>query len=154
VDTLNVYWDDEELLGALRQAVAASAAVPPDFVAAARNAFAWHNIEAELAELTFDSRHGFELAAGLRSDEAALRALTFTSAHLAVELELTRDALLGQVVPPEAATITVLPRSGPPIEVPADEIGCFAVHPLPSIPFRLKCRTASGTGAVTGWIEP
>jgi hypothetical protein len=146
------YWDDDELVGALRRAVAARDAVPPEFVASARQAFAWHNIDAELAELTFDSRHELE-PAGTRSDTAALRALTFASQHLTVELELTADALLGQVVPPQSATITVQPRSGDPTAVAADEIGCFTVQPLPSSPFRLRCRLASGSEAVTGWID-
>src|SRR5262249_56172362 len=46
---------DDELLAALRHAVAARQAVPAEFVAAAKNAFAWHNIDAELAQLTYDS---------------------------------------------------------------------------------------------------
>ena len=45
-------WDDEELLAALRQALTARRAVPPEFVEAGKNAFAWHNIDAELAQLT------------------------------------------------------------------------------------------------------
>ncbi len=48
-------WDDEELLAALRQAHRARQAVPPEFVEAAKSAFAWHNIDAELAQLTYDS---------------------------------------------------------------------------------------------------
>ena len=36
-------WDDEELLAALRQAFAARRAVPPEFVQAGQNAFAWHD---------------------------------------------------------------------------------------------------------------
>ena len=48
-------YDDEELLAVLRQALAERQAVPPEFVEAAKNAFAWHNIDAELAELTYDS---------------------------------------------------------------------------------------------------
>ena len=48
-------WDDEALLAALRQALRARQAVPAEFVEAAKNAFAWHNIDAELAQLTYDS---------------------------------------------------------------------------------------------------
>jgi hypothetical protein len=33
-----------------------------------------------------------------------------------------------------------------------DEIGCFAVEPIPASPFRLRCRTADGTDVLTGWI--
>ena len=51
-------WDDEQLLAALRQAIDARRAVPPGFVQAAKDAFTWHDIDAELASLTYDSVRG------------------------------------------------------------------------------------------------
>ncbi len=48
-------WDDEQLLAALKESLRARQAVPPEFVEAAKNAYAWHNIDAELAQLTYDS---------------------------------------------------------------------------------------------------
>ena len=71
---------DEVLLAALHEAVADREAVPPAFVAAAKGAFAWHDIDAELAQLIYDSQQ--EAAAGLRSESASIRALSFASAHL------------------------------------------------------------------------
>jgi hypothetical protein len=62
VSTKPEVWDDEELLAALREALAERQAVPPEFVEAAKNAFAWHNIDAELAELTYDSSRDAEAA--------------------------------------------------------------------------------------------
>ena len=50
-------WDDEQLLAALREAVRDRQAVPPWFVEMATNAYAWHNIDAELAQLTYDSEN-------------------------------------------------------------------------------------------------
>ena len=41
-------WDDERLLAALSEALKASQAVPSWFVETGKNAFAWHNIDAEL----------------------------------------------------------------------------------------------------------
>jgi hypothetical protein len=35
---------------------------------------------------------------------------------------------------------------------PVDEIGCFAVAPIPASPFRLRCRMQDGTDVLTGWI--
>ena len=51
-------WEDVELLAALRQALSARRAIPPEFVEAGKNGFAWHNIDVELAQLTDDSTHG------------------------------------------------------------------------------------------------
>ena len=35
---------------------------------------------------------------------------------------------------------------------PVDEIGCFAVTPIPASPFRLRCRMEDGADVLTGWI--
>jgi hypothetical protein len=142
---------DDELLEALRRAVTARDAVPADFVAAAKQAFAWHNIDAELAQLTYDSREaGHALAT--RTEAASIRALTFTSDRLTIELEVAQDSLVGQVVPAQPAVITVLPRTGSEIVITADEIGCFSVEPIPAGQFRLRCRTSAGVETMTGWI--
>jgi hypothetical protein len=144
--------EDEELIVALRDAVRARQAVPDDFMAAARNAFAWHNIDAELAQLTYDSTRDLE-PAPTRAETASIRALTFTSAHLTIELEVTVESLIGQIVPPQPATIKVQPKVGPETAVQADEIGLFAIQPIPSGSFRLHCRTDAGTEALTGWLS-
>jgi hypothetical protein len=145
-------WDDDQLLAALRQAVHARRAVPPEFVEAGRNAFAWHNIDAELAQLTYDSSSDRDYELSVRAEAASIRALTFTSAHLAIELEVTQDSLVGQVVPAQAGTITVQPRDGAETTAVVDEIGCFSIHPVPSAEFRLHCRLAGGVETLTGWI--
>jgi hypothetical protein len=143
-------WDDERLLAALGEAMRARQAVPESFVDMGKSAYAWHNIDAELAQLTYDSSR--EPAVGLRSETASIRALTFTSVHLSLELEVTDGSLLGQVIPPQAGTLETQTRAGTTTSTPVDEIGCFAVEPIPASPFRLRCRTADGTDVVTGWI--
>jgi hypothetical protein len=143
--------DDELLFAALRQAIKKRRAVPPEFVAAAKNAFAWHDIDAELAQLTYDSSHGAALAA-TRAEAASIRALTFTSPRLTIELEVAEDSLLGQIVPAQAAVIEVQHRAGTRTAAPSDEIGCFSIHPIPREPFRLRCRIAGNIDVLTGWI--
>ena len=148
-------WDDEELLTALREAMRAREAVPAEFIEMGRNAYAWHNIDAELAQLTYDSDRDADLVASLRSETASIRALTFTSAHLSIEVEVTDESLVGQVVPivPEReGTIEVQAKAGATTTTSVDEIGCFAVSPKPASPFRLRYRAADGTDVVTGWI--
>src|SRR5215469_12367671 len=145
-------WDDDALLAALREALRVREAVPPEFVEAAKTAFAWHNIDAELAQLTYDSSRDAEYEPSLRSEAASIRALTFTSAHLTIELEVTGDSLLGQIIPAQAGVITVQPLEGSETEYPADEIGCFSIRPLPAGSFRLRCRGVAGIDALTGWI--
>jgi len=145
-------WDDEEVLAALQQALRAQRAVPPAFIEAGKSAFAWHNIDAELAQLTYDSILDPAPELAMRSEAASIRALTFTSAHLTIELEVAQDSLLGQIIPAQPATIRIQPRTGAETALATDEIGCFSVQPIPSGPFRMHCRTAAGVDALTGWM--
>jgi hypothetical protein len=150
-------WDDERLLDerllvALGEAIKARQAVPSWFVETGKNAFAWHNIDAELAQLTYDSNDDRREAAVMRSETASIRSLTFTSAHLSLELEVTSNSLLGQIIPPRSGTLEIHTRAGEINTTEVDEIGCFAVDPIPDSPFRLRCRTADGTDVLTGWI--
>ena len=79
-------WDDDELLAALGEAMRARRAVPDWFVEMGKNAYGWHNIDAELAQLTYDSSRDQDTVAAVRSEAASIRALTFTSARLSIEL--------------------------------------------------------------------
>jgi hypothetical protein len=145
-------WDDEEVLAALQQALHAQRAVPPEFIEAGKSAFAWHNIDAELAQLTYDSALDSGRELSLRAEAASIRALTFTSAHVTIELEVTQDSLLGQIIPAQPATIKIQPREGAETALTTDEIGCFSIQPIPSGPFRMHCHTAADVDALTGWI--
>jgi hypothetical protein len=144
-------WDDEQLLGALREAMQARQAVPAWFITMGKNAYAWHNVDAELAQLTYDSHADTEQLAFVRSETASIRALTFTSAQLSLELEVGEDSLLGQVVPAQAGTLEMYAAAGP-TSSPVDESGYFSVEPIPAGPFRLRFHTADGADVVTGWI--
>jgi hypothetical protein len=125
--------------------------VPEWFVETGKNAYAWHNIDAELAQLTYDSSRDRDAVSAVRSETASIRALTFTSAQLSVELEVTTGSLVGQIIPPRAGTLEVHTTAGVASSL-MDEIGCFAVTPIPNSPFRLRCRTEDGTDVLTGWI--
>ena len=144
--------DDDNLLAALREALSASEAVPAWFVETGKNAYAWHNIDAELAQLTYDSFSDQRMATATRSETASIRALTFTSANLSMELEVSEDSLLGQIIPPRAGMLEIHTKTGV-TTTSVDEIGCFAVEPKPDTSFRLRCRIADGTDVLTGWIN-
>ena len=143
-------WNDDQLLAALGGAIRARQAVPDALVEVGKGAYAWHHIDAELAQLTYDS--GTDRIAAVRSETASVRALSFASAHLSMELEVTEDCLLGQVIPPRAGTLEAQTGAGASTETMVDEIGCFAVDPTPASPFRLRFRAADGTDVLTGWI--
>ena len=144
---------NDALLAELGAAVRAGEQVPASFLAAGRAAFAWRTADAELATIAMDSATaGIDALPGTRADRASLRALTFVAAGLAIELELTQDALFGQVVPPQPAEVELQERSGATRRLAADEVGWFAFQPAPSGMFRLRVHEGGAAPIVTEWV--
>lgn len=152
--------DDEKLLAALAEAVRAARAVPRDFIEAGKAAYGWRTIDAELATMTYDSAAGQaveqpEVAlAGTRAEPAVLRALTFASARVVIELQIGPDGLLGQVAPPAPGRVQVQYADGATTHAAVDEVGWFEIRPAPATPFRLRLATGPGSDVLTGWITP
>lgn len=110
--------DEQETLHILRAALASlpdprhptTEAVPAAVVEGAMWIHDWHNMSAELAQLTYDSAAKPELA-GVRST-SALRQLTFVSGEFEIDLEIEphQDAALltGNISPIVGGTVEVL----------------------------------------------
>jgi hypothetical protein len=143
---------DDVLLAALREALTAHEAVPAWFIEAGKSAYAWHNVDAELAQLTFDSLRDAELIASTRSEPASIRALTFQSARFTIEVEITDDALLGQLIPPRGGTVEMRTQAGHISTTSIDEVGCFAIEPKPDRPFQLRVSIEGQADVVTDWL--
>lgn len=150
------WWvDDDRLLQELGEALR-HGEVPDSFVVAGKLALPFDDLDAELAGLLYDSAADRTPAtAGTRSDElASLRQLTYRAARAGVEIELgvAEDAIVGQVVPPQAATVEVHPARGERSTVTVNEVGGFVVRPIPPTPFRLRFRLPAGVMVVTDWV--
>lgn len=147
------WWsDDDQLLAAVGDALDAGRAVPEGFVEAGKAAWEWRDIDAELAALTFDSALDERaLPALTRAEPATLRTLTFTSPRLTIELEVTDDALLGQLVPPQPGELEVHTADSR-ATAGIDQHGYFVVQPVPPSPFRLSFRIGEAS-VLTGWIS-
>lgn len=144
-----------ELEQELRGLAARFEPVPPEFLDAARGAFAWRDIDAELAELVFDS---------LADDEAVLvrgsadrRLYSFSGGGLTIDVEVTSSGqhrtVLGQIAPPQAGEVDIR-RQQDTVTVIADELGRFQSGPLPPGPLSLRLRPAGGQGpaVITDWV--
>ncbi len=145
--------EPDPLLTELAAALRAERAVPARFLAAGRAAFTWHTVDAELAALTTDPAEPATAGAGNRDEQAGLRALTFVSSRATVEVEVTDDALLGQVAPPQPGEVTLRSRDGSGQTVPVDDIGWFRISPRPVGLFQLHLRTGSGLSVLTEWTR-
>jgi hypothetical protein len=147
--------DDDEFMTELGEAMRAPRDVPDSFVRAGKSAFAWHNVDSELARLVSDSAildPAQRSAAGLRSERAALRSLTFASDELTIELDVHPDALRGQVAPAQSGTLQLRSNDESVRDFPIDEVGWFVISPLPQGPFRLSIRLDGGPAALTDWV--
>ncbi len=146
--------DDDQLLAALDEALRSGCRVPAEFIATGKAAYKWRGIAAEIAVLTYDSvfEGAGEEVAGVRSDPASVRYLTLTAGDLSVELEVTADAILGQLVPPGPGRAEVHSADGSVVTAGIDEGGGFTLRPVPGGSFRLYCDAANGMSVMTNWL--
>ncbi len=145
--------DDDRLLDELASVLRRADPVPADVTLAARSALAWRRMDAELAELLHDSAVDPE-PAGLRSGRG-WRTLTFeTPTGGTIELEVSAQrstrSIVGQIVPPVAATI-VIRSHGTETSISTDDLGRFGAGDLPPGPVSLRCELPGGA-IETGWV--
>ena len=142
--------DDEHLMRLLNEAMTGEEPVPPEVLAAGYASFTWSTIDGELAALSYDSRFEEPSLSGMRSQQAGLRAMTFASTSLTIEIEVTSTSLMGQVVPAHASEVLLSFQDGTGLPVPVDELGAFTIDPIPEGRFRLQ--VAGGPPVTTDWI--
>ncbi|MFJ5779218.1 hypothetical protein [Streptomyces sp. NPDC093094] len=135
----------------LRRAAAVLDPVPAELRRIAVEAYLLHDLDAGIAELTFDSLVD---ALPVRGAADPPRMLTFRAGGLTVDVEVTGEGLLGQVLPPQPAGIEVLggPHPAAPAALAADDMGRFSSDVPPSGPFALRLR-AGGQVVVTEWLR-
>ena len=153
---MNVPLNPEDQLLAELQDAGRLDPVPAESLAAAKAGFMWRTIDAELAELTYDSSLDDQPMVGVRSTSPA-RFLSFASepANLTVEVQVVsegdRRTLVGQFVPAQRGEIEVR-QSGGSVTIEIDELGRFTAQDLAPGPVSLQCRAASGATVATDWV--
>ena len=148
--------DDDELEQELRRAERLLDPVPARLIGGAVEMFGWRTIDAELAELAFDSADAQSAATVRGSDQPRL--LTFGAGELSVELELTGTAagrgITGQLIPGQQAGIEIR-IGGQRYTATADASGRFEVTAPGSGPISLRFRLADPASPqiVTEWVS-
>lgn len=143
----------EELMGRLRTLGRRMDPTPPAVTAAASAAFQWRTLDAELAELTYDSWMDDRELAGVRSS-GGQRQLTFEAPGVTVEVEVSGGAsprLVGQVVPAHPGTVELRHRTGI-TTLAVDDLGRFAAPHLPAGPVSLRCTAVADSPVETEWV--
>ncbi|MBF8189498.1 hypothetical protein ITP53_27940 [Nonomuraea sp. K274] len=142
--------DDEgmELEERLRAIAEQLDPVPAGLFDEAMLAYSLRTLDAELAELTFDS---WDEATATRVRGGRARLLTFTAGELVVELEVADRRLVGRLSGGPAA-IEVQRRDGG-TRLRADELGRFTTGELSPGPLRLRVSPEHRAPVVTSWIR-
>lgn len=127
--------------------------VPDDVLDAALGAYVLRTLDAELAELNYDSLLD-EALAGVRGS-GATRQLSFEASDVVIDLQITLDGerqVTGQITPPDATELEFRHSAGT-IQAPVDESGRFGINPAPRGPFSIRFRRdAAGRRLATMWI--
>ena len=146
-------WSDEQLLEELGATLDELDPVPAAATEFAKAAFTLRSIDAELAELVFDS--ATEELVGIRSAEAA-RQMTFRAPGIEIEVVVMDEGarrLVGQLVPPQSAEIELLYKGLDTDEArtaTADTLGRFTFLDVPAGPVSIRC-TVDGITVQTDW---
>ncbi|WP_170981677.1 hypothetical protein [Nocardioides dongxiaopingii] len=142
---------DDALLAELGRAVAEEAAVTDRRREAARAAFTWRTVDAELADLLHDSalEAGAVRSAGVLD---AVRTLSYGNGDVVLELEVDGDTVLGQVVGAGGdvvvATVVLLRRAdGAETAAGVDPSGFFRFDDVAAGPARFVAGTLT-----TPWV--
>nr|WP_223179521.1 hypothetical protein [Streptomyces griseicoloratus] len=133
----------------LRQAAAILDPVPAGLRQIAVEAYALRDVDARIAELTFDSLVD---AIPVRGETDPPRMLTFRAGEVTVDVEVTAEGLIGQLLPPGPARIDVLSGPRAHARLTADDMGRFTGDAPPAGPFALRLRTGEDL-VVTEWLR-
>ena len=143
--------NEERLIEALSRALDATDPIPDHVVEAAREAIFWRTIDAELAELVFDS--STELLTSVRGADL-VRQVTFRSPGVEIEIMVTDEGncrLVGQLVPPQVAQVEL--RSGNQVlTTSTDSLGRFTFADVQRGSVQLAVRLQAGALVVTDWL--
>lgn len=141
--------DDDALMQDLKQAVS-EVDMADDMLVAARAAFTWRTVDAELLALTHDS--SLDSAAVVRGAMSDNRILGFAGHDFTVEVEVVEDALVGQLLPGHECRVLVTTPGGRVSEDSVSPDGFFLVPHEGRGPIRLEFQAADFHLA-TDWIS-
>lgn len=142
---------DDELLEVLGHVLDTVDPVPPQVTEYAKAGFGWRNIDAELAELVYDS--ATEDLVGVRSEGEA-RQVTFRAPGVEIEVAVLAEdtrRIVGQLVPPQSATIE-LRYAQERQTTRSDSLGRFTFHDVPTGPISLRCDLGGDQSVQTDWL--
>ena len=140
---------DDELLEQLRDVLDAVDGPQARATEAAKAAIGWRDIDADLAQLVFDSRiDDTQGELVMRGDDGEIHQLTFSTDAVTIDIEIGGSSLVGQVIPAASASIELVQRDTEARTTETDEYGAFSIDQVRSGPATMVVRAADGTWSV------
>lgn len=150
---------DELLMDELRAvAKARTEPVPTAVAAAARAAYTWRTVDAELALLAYDSATDDRELMGVRGDGPRL--LSFSAMQVSLDVEVSETprgrSLRGEAAPAPQELQLQRSAGGAPVDVAVDAAGRFLVEQVDAGPVRFRFLVQSSSGSrilSTEWVS-
>ncbi len=143
--------NESELIEKLRRGLQESDPVPETVGEFAKALFTWRDIDAELAEMAFDSADE-ETPSGVRST-AVVRMISFQAGQWLVDVEYdeAKGHLTGRISPDTQGTVE-LHSSGAHFAVESDKAGHFSFEGVGRGPVSLVIVFEKGQAVKTNWV--
>ncbi len=138
---------DASMLTRISEAFDSLEPIPSRLTAAAQAAFSWRRVDAELAELLFDS--ATDELIGVRGTTSDRRSFRFGHGDAVIRVHLTQSTMIVMLEPPMSVSCRVT-GTDTTDEHRTDEYGEFVID-APELPVRIEVDLPSGT-VVTPWI--
>ena len=144
--------DEEDDMANLRRIVALADPVPISIDVAARGAFSWRTVDAELAELAHDSALASQAELMLVRGAASGRTLSFDCDGISIEVSIESGRLIGQLSPGSPVPVVLVRDGGEERRAEADAQGRFAFDGVASGIARLWVLRRGSAPVVTPWV--
>jgi hypothetical protein len=143
--------EDQKIMALLRRGLDQSDPVPSDVTEFAKEALSWRNIDAELAQLSYDSTD--ETTSNTVRSTASARIVGFETGEWMIDLEhdATTRELRGQIQPASRLEVE-LHVVGAVLVTGTDELGRFSFDGVEAGPVALVIRVEGGETVKTEWI--
>jgi hypothetical protein len=147
-------YDDSWIPPGLTDVVGTADPIPYDVIQSIRAGFSRRSLDAELAELVYDSV--LDESVGVRSAHAD-RQLSFEGPQVSVEMSVAheRRRVVGQLVPAGPGDVEMRHGAGSSF-LDVDEYGRFFANDIPRGPVSFRCKGRgdgdAGVVTVTDWI--
>ena len=139
---------DASILARISEAFDSLDPIPEHLTEAAQAAFSWRRIDAELAELLFDS--ATDELIGVRGTTSDRRSFRFGHGDAVIRVHLTQATMIVMLEPPMSVGCRVTSNETT-VEHRTDEYGELVVD-APELPARIEVDLPGGT-VVTPWMS-